>query len=68
MLYETDYVVYEKYYDSVLQDSQGKVILFADISEAKRDCIGNEVVISCTKLPIHWQEKILKDLTKTNKK
>jgi hypothetical protein len=62
MLHETDYVVYEKHHDSALQDSQGRVILYGNITEAQSDCEGNEVAIPCTELPIHWQTIILKQL------
>jgi hypothetical protein len=62
ILYPTDYVIYDKANDNPLQDSYGRVIIFGDKKEADDDCRGNESVIRCTDLPIHWQEIILKQL------
>ena len=61
-LFNTDYVVYDRANDSVLQDSYGRVIIFGDKSEADIDCRGNEEVIKCTELPNHWKEKIINHL------
>lgn len=61
-LFKTDYVIYDKANDSPLQDSYGRVIIFGNKDEADADCRGNEVVISCTELPMHWQDEILKQI------
>lgn len=58
-LFKTDYVIYDKADDNVLQDSCGRVIIFGDKQEAIEDCRFNEEVISCIDLPKHWQETIL---------
>jgi hypothetical protein len=58
-LHSTDYVLYDKANDHVLQDSYGRVILFGVKDEAEEDCRGNESVLSCTDLPQHWQDIIL---------
>jgi hypothetical protein len=62
ILYPTDWVIYDKANDNPLQDSYGRVLIFGDKREADDDCRGNENVIRCTDLPIHWQETILKQL------
>jgi len=54
-LFKTDYVIYDKANDHVLQDSQGRIILYGDETEAEADLYGNETIISCTELPKHWQ-------------
>ena len=61
-LFSTDYVLYDKANDNVLQDSFGRVILFGDKQEAIEDCRGNEEVLSCTDLPKHWQDIILSQI------
>ena len=61
-LFETDYVIYDKANDNPLQDSYGRILLFGNINEALDDCKGNESVISCTDLPIHWQEELIKQI------
>ena len=61
-LFDTDYVIYDKANDNVLQDSYGRVIIFGDKDEADEDCRGNECVVKCTDLPNHWQEIILNQI------
>jgi len=61
-LVQTDYVIYDKANDNPLQDSYGRVILFGDKSEAINDCYGNETVVSCTELPMHWKLEILNQI------
>lgn len=61
-LIETDYVIYDKNNDNVLQDSYGRVLIFGNKSEAEEDLYTNECVIPCTELPKHWQEKILEQI------
>jgi hypothetical protein len=61
-LFETDFVIYDKANDNVLQDSYGRVLIFGDKDEADADCRGNEEVFSCTDLPKHWQEIILNEI------
>jgi len=63
-LFETDYVIYDKANDQPLADSYGRILLFGDRKEADVDCCGNEMVISCTELPQHWQDEILKQINK----
>ena len=63
-LFETDYVIYDRANDNPLQDSYGRILLFGDKSEADNDCRGNEEVISCTHLPIHWQTELTKQINK----
>jgi hypothetical protein len=61
-LFNTDYVIYDKANDNVLQDSYGRVIIFGIKEEADNDCYGNESVVRCTELPKHWQEIILNQI------
>ena len=62
-LFKTDYVLYDRANDHVLQfEKSGKVIVFGDKQEAIEECRGNEEVLSCTDLPKHWQEIILNQI------
>ena len=63
-LFETDYVIYDKANDSPLQDSYGRVLLFGNKLEADDDCRGNEIVIPCTKMPIHCQNELINQINK----
>ena len=63
-LFETDYVIYDKANDSPLQDSYGRVLLFGNKLEADDDYRGNEIVIPCTKMPIHWQNELINQINK----
>ena len=64
-LFSTDYVVYDKANDHPLQwEINGDIIIFGTKQEALNDCRGNESVIPCTDLPIHWQEQLLKQINK----
>ena len=66
-LYPTDYVIYDKANDHVIQfESNGDIVIFGDKDEALADCRGNESVVSCTELPQHWQEKILLQINLEN--
>jgi hypothetical protein len=66
-LYPTDYVIYDKANDHVLQfETDGDIVIFGDKDEALADCRGNESVVSCTELPQHWQEKILMQINLEN--
>lgn len=59
-LKSTNYVIYDKANDHVLQSElNGSIIIYGDKNEALEDCLGNESVISHTELPQHWQEKLL---------
>lgn len=58
-LFDTDYVIYDEANDHPLMDSYGRIIIFGIKAEADYDCRGNEVVIPCTSLPIHWQRELL---------
>lgn len=62
-LFKTDYVLYDRANDHVLQfEENGKVIVFGDKQKAIEECRGNEEVLSFTDLPKHWQEIILKQI------
>jgi hypothetical protein len=65
VLFDTDYVIYDKANDNPLMDSYGRVLLFGNPDETFNDFYGNEIVIPCTQLPKHWQEIIMTQL-KTN--
>jgi hypothetical protein len=66
-LFETDYVIYDRANDHVLQfESDGTYVIFGVKEEALEDCRGNEEVVSCTELPIHWQEKLLLQINLEN--
>ena len=65
VLFNTDYVIYDKANDNPLMDSYGRVLLFGNPDEAFNDLYGNEIVIPCTQLPKHWQETIMTQI-KTN--
>jgi hypothetical protein len=63
LLEENDYVLYDQANDHVLQfESDGKVVIYNDINEAKEDCCGNETVMQAIKLPQHWQDIITKQI------
>ena len=61
-LHSTDYVIYDKANDHVIQFGDGEVVIFGDIYDAENDCRGNECVMKCTDLPKHWQETILNQI------
>lgn len=61
-LFKTDYVIYDRANDNVLQDSYGRILIFGSKDEADEDCRGNEEVISCTELPIHWSNQLLNQI------
>ena len=61
-LFKTDYVIYDIANDNPLQDSYGRILLFGVKNEAEEDCRGNESVISCTELPQHWQDELIKQI------
>jgi len=61
-LLDTDFVIYDKANDNPLQDPYGRILIFGNIDEALDDCRGNEIVIPCTDLPIHWQDELLKQI------
>ena len=66
-LFETDYVLYDRANDHVLQfESDGACVIYGNKEEALEDCRGNEEVISCTDLPIHWQETLIKQINGSN--
>lgn len=63
-LFETDYVIYDKFSDHVIQFGNGEVVIYSDKSEAEEDCRGNECVVRCTDLPEHWKQIILNQIEK----
>ena len=64
-LFETDYVIYDRVNDYVIEwENNGDCVIFGSKEEAQIDCRGNEEVIKCVDLPKHQQEKILKELNR----
>lgn len=63
-LFKTDYVIYDRANDHVIQFEDGHIVIFGNKEEAIEDCRGNEEVLSCTDLPKHWQEIILNQINK----
>ena len=63
-LLATDYVIYDKDNDKPIQFRDGDIVIFGDKKEAEHDCIGNEIVMRCTNLPQHWQDKLLVQINK----
>ena len=62
-LFKTDYVIYNKKSDKPIFWSDGTdIVIFGDKSEAMTDARNNEIVISCTKLPKHWQNILLQQI------
>lgn len=61
-LHKTDYVLYDKANDSVVCFEYGTPIVYGTKEEAIEDCRGNEYVISCTDLPKHQQEFLIRNL------
>jgi hypothetical protein len=62
-LFKTDYVIYNKENDKPIFWSDGiEIVIFGDKSEAIEDARGNEIVISCTELPKHWQNILLQQI------
>lgn len=65
-LFETDYVLYDKANDMVVQfEESGDCIIYGSREEAEEDCYANEYIVKTTDLPLHWQKKILKQLKKS---
>ena len=65
-LHPTDWVIYDKGNDHVLQDPYGRVLIFGNPDDSLYDIYGNEEAVRCTELPLHWQKRILEQLTTTN--
>jgi hypothetical protein len=63
-LFETDYVIYDKANDHVIQFGDGEIVIYGVFEEALADCYGNEIVIPCTELPIHWQQVLINQINK----
>jgi hypothetical protein len=61
-LWKSDYVLYDKANDHVIQFSGGDIVIYVDKEEALMDCRGNEIVVPCTELPQHWQETLIKQI------
>lgn len=61
-LFPSDYVLYDRANDHVLQFSNGDIIIFGNKDEAEEDCRGNEEVISCDDLPVHWKEVLISQI------
>ena len=61
-LISTDYVIYDKANDHVITFGDGQIVIFGNKEEADADCRGNEYVIPCTELPLHWQETLLNQI------
>ena len=65
-LHPTDYVIYDRANDHVIQwESNGDMVIFGDLNEALEDCRGNEEVIPCTELPLHHQEILKQQIEKS---
>ena len=65
VLFESDYVIYDKANDHVIQfEDNGEIVIFGNKDEADADCRGNEYVIPCTELPEHWKAKLLIQINK----
>ena len=65
-LFETDYVLYDRANDHVVRfEKTGDMVIYGEYNEALEDCRGNEEVIKCTDLPIHWKNELLKQTSKT---
>ena len=63
-LQPTDYVIYDRANDHVVEFEHGNIIVYGDKNEAHEDCRGNEEVIPCTELPLHHQEKLKQQIEK----
>jgi hypothetical protein len=64
-LFSTDFVIYDKEKDKPIRWAiKDDIIIFGDKSEAEKDARGNEIVISCTDLPQHWQDILIKQINK----
>lgn len=62
VLFETDYVIYDKALDNPLTDSYGRILIFGNPDDAFHDLFESEVAIPCTELPSHWQEELIKQI------
>jgi hypothetical protein len=62
VLFETDYVIYHEATDYVIQFSGGGIVVYGDKDEAELDRCGDEVIIPCTDLPIHWKAKLISQI------
>jgi hypothetical protein len=62
-LFSTDYVLYDKESDKpIFFTNVNEIVIYGNKLEADEDCRGNEIVIPCTELPLHWQDKLLKQI------
>jgi hypothetical protein len=61
-LQATDYVLYDKANDNVVQHSDATIILYGSKEEAINDCYGNESAIPCTELPKFWRDIIFNQI------
>ncbi len=64
-LHSTDYVLWDKANDTLVSFDNGEIVIYSDKEEAEEDCRGNESVTSCTDLPKHHQEQLIKQLKTT---
>jgi hypothetical protein len=63
-LHDTDYVLWDKANDKLVTFDDGEVVIYGNREEAEVDCYGNEYVTSCTDLPEHHQDELLKQISK----
>lgn len=64
-LHPTDYVIYDRANDHVIQwESNGDMVIFGNMEDAIADCRGNEEVVKCTVLPAHHQEKLIAQINR----
>jgi hypothetical protein len=66
-LFETDYVIYDTFFDDVSRwDSNKEIVVYASKEDAEDDICPetNEVAISCTELPQKFQIELLKQINK----
>ena len=64
-LVNTDFVVYDKLHDEVIQfvDTH-EFAIYGSKEEAIEDTNYGEEAISCTDLPQHWQDILIKQINK----
>lgn len=66
-LYSTDYVIYDRKNDAIFKFIDiDEYVIYGSLEEANLDLDKNEdeEVISCTSLPSHWQDILIKQINK----
>jgi len=61
-LFNTDYVLWDRANDTLVQFGNGDIVIFGSKEEAEIDCRGNECITKCNDLPKHHKEKLIEQI------